>query len=94
MKKLGGAIQLVCLALERDAEAGRPARGEMSQELKQALGEAKEYVPLLERALQDTTQCLEDVATDKGGWAWEELVGDSRNLLESSKNYEHLLPRS
>lgn len=76
---------MVCLALERDAEAGKPVRGEMAQELKQALGEAQEYIFLLERALRDTTQCLEDVATNKWGWAWEEVVSESRKVLEDGK---------
>ena len=43
------------------------------------------YIKTLEQALLDTAQCLEDVATGKWGWAWEEVIRDARDLIEQSK---------
>lgn len=73
---------MVCLALERDAEAGRPVRGEMSQELKQAYGDTQNYIAALEKQLIQAVTCLEDVATRKWGWVWEEVIEDARDLIE------------
>ena len=84
MKKLSGAVQMVCLALERDAKIGRPrpVRGEMAQELKQAHGDTQNYIEALEKQLIQAVSCLEDVATGKWGWAWEEVIEDARDLIE------------
>jgi hypothetical protein len=35
-------------------------------------------------ALEETADCLEDVATGKGGWAWEEVL-DRARAVEGEK---------
>ena len=41
--------------------------------------------PELLEALNQTVQCLEDVATLKGGWAWEEVVTEARAAISKAK---------
>ena len=41
--------------------------------------------PELLEALNQTVQCLEDVATLKGGWAWEEVVTEARAAIAKAK---------
>jgi hypothetical protein len=38
------------------------------------------------RALETTTDCLEDIASGKGGWAWEEVLQEAREALAA---YDH-----
>ena len=40
------------------------------------------YIKELEKQLIQAVACLEDVATGKWGWAWEEVIEDARDLIE------------
>lgn len=40
------------------------------------------YIKELEKQLIQAVSCLEDVATGKWGWAWEEVIEDARDLIE------------
>ena len=91
MKKLSSAVQMVCLALERDAKIGRPrpVRSEMAQELKQAHGDTQNYIEALEKQLLEVAACLEDIANGRWDWAWEEIISGARILVETKSN-KHL----
>jgi hypothetical protein len=39
----------------------------------------------LRAALQECADCLEDVASGKGGWAWEEVLDNARAALDATK---------
>jgi len=32
--------------------------------------------------LEQTTDCLEDIMTGKGGWAWEEVIQEAREIIK------------
>jgi hypothetical protein len=46
-----------------------------------------EMLKKLIETLQEGAECLEDVATEKGGWAWEEVVA---GLLEMKSEIEEM----
>jgi len=39
----------------------------------------------LVKALEETTDCLRDVAEGKGGWAWETVLDYNLDLLAKAK---------
>ena len=43
--------------------------------------EASELTPKVRATITQLCDCLEDVASGKGGWAWEEVLQEARALL-------------
>ncbi len=37
--------------------------------------------PEMARVIEELCDCLEDVARGKGGWAWEDVIGEGRSVL-------------
>ena len=51
------------------------------------------YIKVLEQKLIEAADCLQDVANQQWGYAWEDVISEARTLVET-KDYEHFLPRS
>jgi hypothetical protein len=45
------------------------------------IAQLRTEVIALQEALRQTADCLEDIMTDKGGWAWEEILQEARAAL-------------
>lgn len=50
------------------------------------VAELQERVRLLRVALRETVECLHDVASGNGGWAWEEVIESAFAALEESED--------
>src|SRR5574343_1372520 len=50
------------------------------------LDAAKAREAKLRELLRQTSECLHDIATERGGWAWEEVLDEARAALAETED--------
>ena len=76
-------------ATRREADFHMNYRLKCDEESKAALIRAEKAEARIQRltdALRETTECLHDVATERGGWAWEEVIDSSYAALAEGED--------
>lgn len=82
-----GEVEHALGKLETALTAERTRRVKAEHERDQAQADAA----VMREALEEVTTCLEDVASGKGGWAWEEVLDSARTLLSTPHPGQALL---